>query len=384
MNTRKTRNPSIVTELKTAVSSEPVKLREKKLKNGDRSLYLDIYWNGEREYDFLNLYLTGDRTRDKQTSQIAHQVKAQRILDLNSGKYKVNQPERHSESFLEYFHKLTKARYSSTGNYGNWDSVYKHLVAFAGGKDLTFDEADEKFLLRFKDYLQKGKLTKSKTNLSQNSCHSYYNKVRAALREAYTEKIIAENPATRVRGIKQGESKREFLDLAEIQKLSATSCDVPVLKRAFLFSVLTGLRWSDIMKMTWAEVRGNETEGPYLRFQQKKTTDYEMLPITKQAREILGEQGLPLERVFVGLRYDSYSHVALSRWILKAGITRHITFHCARHTHATLLLSQGVDIYVVSKLLGHKNIKTTEIYTKVSNIKKNEAIGKIPTLAVEW
>lgn len=133
--------------------------------------------------------------------------------------------------------------------------------------------------------------------------------------------------------------------------------------------------------MTWVEVRCSSSEGWYIRFQQQKTKDFEVLPITTEARELLGESKEPYERVFIGLKYNAYTNVALGRWMMRAGIHRNITFHCARHTHATLLLTQGVDIYTVSKLLGHKNInKTTEIYSKITNLKKNEAINKIPSL----
>ncbi len=69
-------------------------------------------------------------------------------------------------------------------------------------------------------------------------------------------------------------------------------------------------------------------------------------------------------------------------WIMKAGITKHITFHCARHTYATLLLTYGVDIFTLSKLLGHKNIKNTQIYAKIIDRKKREAVDKLPQIKI--
>jgi integrase len=363
---------------------EPVRLRQRELANGNFSLYLDIYWKGEREYDFLNLYLIEakaslEREQNKQTVALAEQIKAQRLLDLQSGKYKMKKAKM-DYSFIEYFKQLAKDRLNSKGNYGNWDSTLKHLVSFSKRKDVKFADIDETWLMRLKHYLLHEKITSSNSKLSQNSAHSYFNKVKAALRQAYEERYINENPATRVRGIKAAETKREFLTWEEVQKISKISCDVKKLKEAFLFSILTGLRWSDIIKMTWAEVRGSNTEGWHISFQQQKTKDFEVLPITKEARELLNEVKDPEERVFIGLKYSAYTNIALGRWMMRAGIHRNITFHCARHTHATLLLTQGVDIYTVSKLLGHKNIKTTEIYSKVTNLKKNEAVNKIPSL----
>jgi integrase len=364
---------------------EPVKLRQRELANGNYTLYLDIYWKGQREYDYLNLYVkksnkASDNEQNRQTLLLADQIRAQRIIDLQSGKYKLKQPKT-GISFIDYFNKLKTDRLNSKGNYGNWDSAYKHLMRFMKGKDLTLGEVDETWLLALKQYLlQDAKIAGGNIKLSQNSALSYFNKVKAALRQAFEEKLIQENPAVRVRSIKPAETKREFLTWEEVQKISTTNCDVRKLKEAFIFSIMTGLRWSDIIKMTWSEVRGSNSEGWYIRFQQQKTKDYEVLPITAQARELLGKKGEASKRVFVGLKYSNYTNIALSRWMKISGIDREVTFHCARHTHATLLLNQGVDIYVVSKLLGHKNIKTTEIYARVSQSKKIEAINKLPQL----
>ena len=88
----------------------------------------------------------------------------------------------------------------------------------------------------------------------------------------------------------------------------------------------------------------------------------------------MGEEGKPADRVFKGLRYSSYLNLELQKWCMKAGITKNITFHSARHTFATLQLTLGTDIYTVSKLLGNKNLKTTQIYTKIIDQKKIEAI----------
>ena len=365
---------------------EPVKLRQRELTNGNYTLYLDIYWKGQREYDYLNLYVkksnkTADNEQNKQALLLADQIRAQRIIDLHSGKYKLKQPKT-DIGFLEYFKKLKTDRLNSKGNFGNWDSAYKHLLTFTKGQQPTLGEVDESWLLTLKQYLLNDAKTPGKTKLSQNSALSYFNKVKATLRQAFEEKLIGENPALRVRGIKEVETKREFLTWEEVEKISKTKCDVKKLKEAFLFSIMTGLRWSDIIKMTWSEVRGSDSEGWYVRFQQQKTKDFEVLPMTKPARELLGEKGAPDQRVFIGLRYSNYTNIALSRWMKVSGVDREITFHCGRHTHATLLLNQGVDIYVVSKLLGHKNIKTTEIYAKVSQNKKIEAINKLPQLNI--
>jgi len=117
--------------------------------------------------------------------------------------------------------------------------------------------------------------------------------------------------------------------------------------------------------------------GHYIRFRQKKTKGVETQPISEQAFNLLGERAEPEERVFVGLKYSAWHNLKLQQWVMKAGITKTITFHCARHTYATLQLTMGTDIYTVSKLLGHKELKTTQIYAKIIDDKKKDAANRI-------
>lgn len=208
---------------------EPVKLRQRELANGNHTLYLDIYWKGQREYEYLNLYVkksnkTADNEQNRQTLILADQIRAQRVIDLQSGKYKLKQPKTQI-SFLEYFNKLKTDRLNSKGNFGNWDSAYKHLLKFMNGKNITLGEVAESWLIAFKQYLlQDAKIAGGNIKLSQNSALSYFNKVKAALRQAFEEKLIQENPAVRVRSIKPAETKREFLTWEEVQKISTTKC----------------------------------------------------------------------------------------------------------------------------------------------------------------
>jgi integrase len=209
--------------------------------------------------------------------------------------------------------------------------------------------------------------------LSQNSALSYFNKFRCAINEAYDARLLNENPLRHIKGIQQKESKREFLTQEELQLLAQTECDLAALKNAAIFSALTGLRWSDIENLTWGDIQ-KTASGHFLHIVQKKTLDVIMHPISETAVKVLGERGKPSEKVFEGLKYSDSNNDKLKRWILKAGINKKITLHNFRHTYATLLLNKGADIFTVSKMLGHKNIKTTMIYAKVlSETKVNAA-----------
>lgn len=364
---------------------EPVRLREKKMKSGDSSLYLDIYWNGERSYEFLKLYIkakpktTVEKQQNKQTWELANTIKSQRIVDLQHTEHGYTAKAKRKAKLLIYFEQLARKKKDSEGNRGNWLSTYKHLANYAS-ESTTFSDVDNKFVEGFKEYLVTAPIGRGSRKLSKNSAYSYFNKFRAGLKQAVRDNVIKTNPSEGVTGIKQPEPHREFLTFEELQKIAQTDCEVPIMKRAFLFSCLTGLRWSDIQKLVWENLRSDDKGNWYLKFQQKKTEGQELQPISQQARQLLGEEGKSEERVFKGLKYSAWNNSRLQQWIHKAGINKMITFHCARHTYATLQLSLGSDIYTVSKLLGHRELRTTQIYAKVIDDQKRKAADLIPEL----
>lgn len=354
----------------------------KRNQGGKTSLYLDYYQKGKRKSEYLKLYLDPNpRTKiqknlNKQTLELAATICAQKQVEIQNGTFGFTDSEKIKGSFISYMRLLAKKRIRSSGNYGNWDSVIKHLERFAPD-DITFKEVNSQFVSEFKEYLDKGAETRGTGELSLSSKYSYFNKLRAALKQAVKDGLLKTNPSEGVEAFKQGEPEREFLTLEELQALANTECKIPQLKTAFLFSCLTGLRWSDIHKMLWSEVQYSKEMGYYIRFRQKKTKGAETLPISEQSYSLLGEPQNKDELVFKGLKYSAWHNLKLQQWVMSAGITKTITFHCARHTYATLQLTMGTDIYTVSKLLGHKELKTTQIYAKVIDHKKREAANVI-------
>lgn len=372
-----------------------VKLNQRKLKNGVLSLYLE-YYKGysrdiggkikhKREKENLELYLienprnTEERAKNKEIKTLAEKILTKRQTEINEGKFGFNNNSKANINFVEYFSRLVEKRKLNKGNYGNWVACLKHLIKFTDPDTTTFKDIDEKFVKNFRDFLLNEPLIMESKKLLTNTAHSYFNKFRACLNQAFEDKIIFENPAKRIKGITLEDTKREYLTLDEIQSIAKIECRYEVLKRAFLFSCITGLRWSDINKLKWSEVQ-KLNDNFRLIFTQKKTKGLEYLDISKQARELLGEEGKPEERTFKGLKYSSYMILELQKWCMKAGITKNITFHSARHTFATLQLTLGTDIYTVSKLLGHKQIQTTQVYAKIIDEKKIEAINRIPEI----
>ena len=377
-----------------------VKLRDKKISNGRKSLYLDFYpaiphpKTGEpTRREFLGLYLFEkpktpiDKQHNTETLKIGESIRQQRENFLNKPeiysqyeKEQLKKQELEQLCFVEYFEKLANKRKAS--NHDNWVSALKYLKTFTN-KSLKFIDLNEKFLEDFKEYLLTTKSNKSnKSTLSQNSAVSYFNKVKATLKQAYKEGILQTDLNAKVSPIRTEETRREYLTIEELNSLVETDCNNPLMKRSALFSALTGLRFSDIQKMIWSELEYIKGQGYFLKFSQQKTKGVEDLPISEQAYSFTNGKTNPKEMpqdkpVFSGLKYSAYHNKHLFQWIGAAGITKDITFHCFRHTYATLQLFNGTDIYTVSKMLGHKELKTTLIYAKIVDKAKRKATNKI-------
>lgn len=373
-----------------------ISLIERKLKDGSINLAIEYYKGSEitpegkrkhiREYENLKLYLYGEpknaneKKENKETLLLAKKLLAIREAEYYQGKFDLKNTTKGKRRFLDYFHEKTEEKINSPKNYGNWTATMVHLKRCIS-PNIIFDDIDEKFVKRIRTYFDKEARTKSDLPLSLNSKYSYFNKFKACLRAAFDEGYLAINYASKAKSFEQAESQREYLTFNEVQDLANTECKYEVLKRAFLFSCFTGLRWSDINTMTWSEVR-DEDDSYRINFRQEKTDGVEYLYISKQARDLLGERKGNMNRVFIGLKYSAVYNNAIVLWCNKAGISKHITFHSARHTHAVILLENGADIYTVSKRLGHREIRTTAIYAKIVDERMKEAANFFPSVNI--
>lgn len=382
--------------MKPQTNKEPVKLRRKTLLNGSTSLYLDIYSNGQRTREYLRLYLIPERTKtdkeqNRQTLSLANSIKAQRIIEIQNGAYGFQTPHKGQANFYDYYIALADNRIkaSSSANRDNWYSCLKHLQKYDPRTTLTFKDITPKWVQGFRDYLEKEaeafgcdkRKRKDKRRLSPNSRQTYFNKLRACLRQAYEDGIILKNPCRGIQGFSGEESTRQYLTIEEIKALAAAECNYPHIKRAFLFSCLTGLRRSDIVRLTWGEVT-HLNGRTRIVFRQKKTGGLEYLDISAQAAELIGErcEEKDTDNVFGDLFSPSETNHNIKVWAARAGIDKDLSFHCARHTFAVLMLTLGADIYTVSKLLGHRELKTTQIYAKIVDEKKQAAVDNIPKI----
>jgi integrase len=203
-------------------------------------------------------------------------------------------------------------------------------------------------------------------------CTTYFSIFKAALKQAFVDGYLAIDLSAKIKGIQEQETRREFLTVEELNTLAATPCEQDTMKRAALFSALTGLRHCDIQKMQWKEIQIDGDQAR-LNFTQQKTKGVEYMPISLQALELCGEPRKPEQLVFEDLPDPSWISMPLKRWIKKAGITKKITFHMSRHSFSTsVCLTNGVPVESLSQMMEHLSIKTTQIYAKVTRTKLNE------------
>ena len=366
-----------------------VHLREKKLKNGLASLYLDYYppirkedgSHTRREFLKKTIYVNPknaeEKKKNKENRNFANRLLYERereILNEENGIFNTVNKKR---DFLKYFQDLADRRKKIKGTYDSWLSSLNYLTKFTGGKCLMGD-INMDFCNRFKEYLLSTEKLKTvkELKLSNNSALSYFNKFRAAIKEAFYARYIEENPLKHIKSIPQKETKKEFLTKEELQKLASTDCESALVKKAVLFSALSGFRWSDVIKLKWKDIQ-HTASGFFIHIYQEKTEDVIMHPISNKAVELLGQEQNPDDKIFDGLKYSDSINKIIKRWVLEAKIYKKITFHNFRHTYATLLLNNGNDILTVSKMMGHKNLKTTQIYAKVLTKAKTDAANSI-------
>ena len=389
----------------TVKLKEPVRIRFKQLSNGNQSIYLEYYTGdvirkenyvgGKRKYEFLKIYLIPERTREDKakneaTLALAKAIQSRRIVEVQNDAHGFQNTNKSRVNLLDYLENIGKqSAEQGSRNYARTVLNTVRALRLFRGDYIAFRDVDKEFLSEFTDYLRqmpkasKYGVLKTGGRLSNNSVVSYYGTLRTAINRAYKEGIITVNPTKEfdfASKVRQEPSRREYLTLDELKTLINTECRHEIVKRAFLFSCLCGLRVSDIRKLRWCDL---QRSGGRVRIEitMQKTKEPLYLPISDEALKWLPERGEANDSDFIfPLTHEGTVNDTLQHWAKVAGITKHISFHVARHTHATMMLTLGADLYTVSKLLGHKNIATTQIYAKIVDKKKEEAIGLIPNL----
>lgn len=361
---------------------EPIRLRMKPLSDGNKSLYLDIYRDGKRTYEYLKMYIIPEtdqnaRKQNQVTMTAANAIKSKRIIELTNGEAGIETKEK--VLLLDWMntHKENQERRGKKD--GNQIKVTIRILKDYAGERLTMDQIDKAFCQEYIDYLITEYRPKGK-RVSNFTLQSYYRALNGALNAAVRAEIIKVNPFTKINNsdkIRLPESKRSYMTIEEVRALIATPMKNEAVKNAYLFSCFCGLRVSDIVGLKWKDVFIDR--GQYrLAVSMQKTKEPIYLPLSPEALKWMPERGdkTAEDQVF-DLPCPTQMNMLIKPWAKAAGIDKRFTFHTSRHTFATMMLTLGADLYTTSKLLGHADVKMTQVYAKIINQKKDDAVNLV-------
>ncbi|WP_300910771.1 site-specific integrase [uncultured Bacteroides sp.] len=359
---------------------EPIRLRTKKLSDGSKSLYLDIYRNGKRTYEYLKMYLIPEtdrnaRLQNEVTMTAANAIKSKRIIELTSGEAGiVNHRDKiylldWMDTYKEFQEKRNRKKCVA-----HIKTVVRLLKEYAGER-VILDQIDMAFCQGYVDYMMTSYRPKGKP-IAASTQHTYYLVFTGALNAAVRAKRLLRNPFNEMdksEKPKKPESVRSYMTIDEVRALIATPIKNEMVKNAYLFSCFCGLRISDIIGLKWKDIFVDR--GQYrLALSMQKTKEPIYLPLSPEALKWMPERGDKTESDPV-FKLPTAINARLKPWAKAAGITKQFTFHTARHTFATMMLTLGADLYTVSKLLGHADVRMTQVYAKIVNEKKDEAVN---------
>ncbi len=383
-------------------STDNPKLGAKILSDGRESLFLDYYLgytvaassktgkeykrvNNKREY--LSLYLWQaprtplERQQNKDTISLAKEIRFEREQELKEGKlgYRLKAKEIDFFDFIQsYYDEYTK------GDKRMIKAAQKRFTDFIAleyplyKNNISPEKITSDMMEHFVEYLQS--ISKGEGALT------HWKRWKKIVKAAVKKDILRKNPCEDVICKADEEAlKKDILSMEEVQQLINTTYkgQNPETRRAFIFTLYTGIRFCDIKDLTFANV---DYSNRVLTFNQKKTQghsskSYVNIPLNDGLLALIGKAstGEPDERLFK-LPSQSMCLKALRHWTAKAGITKHITWHCGRHSFAVNILNNGANIKTVASLLGHSGLQHTEKYTRAVDSLKQEAINSLPEL----
>ena len=367
-------------------TKEPVRLREKELANGVRSLYLDIYVNGKRSYEFLKLYLIPEtnpqaKVQNENTMRAANTIKLNRILEITNNKAGLKNTSIRAKILLKDRMQTFRQAHEQKG-VKDQKLIHNTVHALtAYNINVAMRDVNRDYIIGLTNFLRNDYRSPRGKKLKDYSVINYLGCLRNALNMAVREDVIADNPIMKLSAqdkVKAPESQREYLTVEEDQQLEATDSPYPHIKQAFLFACYTGLRCSDVRSITWGKIV-KDGEKYRLHTVMFKTKRPFYIPLSKKAMQWMPERGDKTDDdlIFENIPVQVNTKLYLQPWLDKAGITKPITFHCSRHTFGTMMLTLGADIYTTSKLMGHTKVEVTQIYAKIINKKKDDAVSLI-------
>jgi integrase/recombinase XerD len=350
-----------------------VTLRKRKNADGTTSLRLDIYHNGQRTIETLkNLKLAKpsnpkDREDNKAIMQQADAIRLSRAAELEANSYNMV-TDAGKKTIITVWMQTYVDSYTKKDK-RNMQGVLNRFTDFlieVKSTGLTFGNLTPLLIEDFIDYLE--------NKSTGEGAASYYNRFKKMIKHAYRRKFMTDNVLDLVeRKVRGKAKKKDTLTLAELKLLSATPTESSEVRKAFLFSCVTGLRWCDVKVLTWQSVNINSRQ---MNITQSKTNEDLATPLNDTAIKLLGNTGLSAEKIF-NLPTANGANKTLKAWVKRAGISKAITWHNGRHSFGTNLIYNEVDVLTASKLLGHTSMEQTQRYVKAAAEMKQNATDKI-------
>ncbi|PKD21796.1 hypothetical protein APR41_02115 [Salegentibacter salinarum] len=355
-----------------------VQLREKKIKNG-KSFYLDIYQNGKRTYKFLGIkVITKGPKKDtplnrREKTRIAEERAAQEQIKLIS-KGTSYTPEYLREVSFEDFSNDFLDKYTKR-DHRIVQAAVKMFKKMIDARSLYVSDITPELMERYRDFLL------ASEDLSGETPHNYFTRFKKLLRSAKIKGLLSEMPTIDIifkNPNKEDNLRKEILEIDELRILSKTHCGNPEVKKAFLFCCYTGLGLAEVNDLKWGEIKKDR-----LVTKRKKTGSTINNQLSPATLRLLGEPGEKEENVF---DINKISHNAVNKnlkhWLKRADIDKKITFYCARHSFACLLLMNGANLKSVADAMGHASTKTTLKYLNHVERLKDEAINNLPEIEI--
>lgn len=359
-----------------------VSIRYKEKTNGMKSVYLQFYpgirnTKGEIvKYEFLNLEVYSNpktkeqRLFNKTIEEISESIRCQRYIQIVRRDYNFLGKDNLDGDFLEYFHR------NADFHGPKFEAARLHFEEFCG-HSCKFKDLSPSLCEKYRFYILHDKhLANCDKSIKHNTASSYFNVFLNIVKLAFKDNIIPDDYTKDVRPIKWNHDiNKDYLTVEEIQLLEHMKYDKhPQLPQACLFSIYTGLRRSDILDLKWEHFvrRGNHV---YIEKKIVKTEMFVRLPLSRDALRIIGKRKKE-GTVFTELTI-SILNIHVKRWLELANIRKHITFHCFRHTYAMILTEKGISTNIISSLLCHKKLSSTQVYSKVTTQMVERTIEQI-------
>jgi len=344
-----------------------------KIRTKNRRLYLDIYHNGARKWEALKISLSTDKETNKEILKVAEICRAKRELQILTSAWGITDPVGGNISLYSYLEKIKAKGAPAVQNIIT--SSLHYLKNFPGGAVIQLKQVTTAWLIKYQEYLT--------TNcVKPTTASTYEAQIRHALKLAMREHLIATDPTLGIKKIKRNDPNKIFLNADELQRIALMKTKyktVETVRRAFLFGCNTGLRISDLRSLEWGHIQYNPLQ---LIMKQTKTKNIVYIPLNDTAWKLINDGKIHNHADKIFPTISRWNNKTIKDICKTAGIKKIASWHTARHTFAVMSLENGVDIYTLSKLMGHTDVKTTQVYAKATDKMKREAVNALPELKV--